>query len=629
MEEQRERIKALFDAHDSDGNGVLSFEEMSLVMTQLGMEDEDCRTLFDEADWDMNGVLDVDEFLGFLFWTEENAEVPVSLQVAVLEAGGVAELEAELEAQEGPGSEARQNDEGAPVKCGTSSGWGDFTDRFYCGRHLGPDAIPGSDGGCGPSAGPQCASCKRFQNQAFAFLPLEINGVRVLVEEEANVWRVTNEQLKNTTAGLGYRRSKNLDDKYGNIWIGHIWGLAKWNVLIKGVDQGDGWVLITNEAAPPPYPGYLSGYASDEGEAHQSLEAATAACLSDPTAGGITKEGDNYTVRAGTELIASPSGEVSWLKSDLAEQCPKSDTEAVKVNLGPDPSLKGERRVDPSMTFDLGEDGDTWEYFSAIDRRIPTWPHTGSPADVLQYWQKDMKVVVQQALPSRLSDCPRCASNDWDAAIKPDSGYCDLCIAHKRPRADRLQQCRKCTYDLCRGCLARGQWFRLQYKETLKITTDDAYADGLPGKSCINGEAVAPTKWGELLQGVDQGDGWVKVDDMLMQSILGPCEDEVMIPVDPPIFIGEAKASGWAEVGDKVWVTSLGLTGSSHVEGMLRSRINKEGCVKVQICGQVSAMYSGDGFDWVDPKREVMPARISWQDGLDWGCEQRCPHLYR
>jgi hypothetical protein len=35
---------------------------------------------------------------------------------------------------------------------------------FYCGRKLGEQAIPGSsDGRCGPSTGPQCASCKRFQ----------------------------------------------------------------------------------------------------------------------------------------------------------------------------------------------------------------------------------------------------------------------------------------------------------------------------------------------------------------------------------------------------------------------------------------------------------------------------------
>ena len=32
---------------------------------------------------------------------------------------------------------------------------------MYCGRLLGEKAVPGKDGQCGPSSGPQCASCKR------------------------------------------------------------------------------------------------------------------------------------------------------------------------------------------------------------------------------------------------------------------------------------------------------------------------------------------------------------------------------------------------------------------------------------------------------------------------------------
>ena len=35
--------------------------------------------------------------------------------------------------------------------------------RYYCGRHLGRAAIPGSDGRCGPTNGPQCQSCIRYQ----------------------------------------------------------------------------------------------------------------------------------------------------------------------------------------------------------------------------------------------------------------------------------------------------------------------------------------------------------------------------------------------------------------------------------------------------------------------------------
>lgn len=31
---------------------------------------------------------------------------------------------------------------------------------LYCGRKLGVDKIPGSDGQCGPNNGPQCQACK-------------------------------------------------------------------------------------------------------------------------------------------------------------------------------------------------------------------------------------------------------------------------------------------------------------------------------------------------------------------------------------------------------------------------------------------------------------------------------------
>ena len=40
------------------------------------------------------------------------------------------------------------NDEGAAVAHGRDRA---YAERFYCGRRLGRDAIPGSDGQCGPS----------------------------------------------------------------------------------------------------------------------------------------------------------------------------------------------------------------------------------------------------------------------------------------------------------------------------------------------------------------------------------------------------------------------------------------------------------------------------------------------
>lgn len=55
--------------------------------------------------------------------------------------------------------EPPENDEG----CKLFRGSGSDLDRWYCSRVLGEEAIPGSDGRCGPNSGPQCASCTRFQ----------------------------------------------------------------------------------------------------------------------------------------------------------------------------------------------------------------------------------------------------------------------------------------------------------------------------------------------------------------------------------------------------------------------------------------------------------------------------------
>merc|ERR1712137_315936 len=55
------------------------------------------------------------------------------------------------------------NDEGANVA------YHDGTRKYYCGRKLGVTVIPDSDGQCGPTGGPQCPSCRRFQAKKDAF----------------------------------------------------------------------------------------------------------------------------------------------------------------------------------------------------------------------------------------------------------------------------------------------------------------------------------------------------------------------------------------------------------------------------------------------------------------------------
>jgi hypothetical protein len=42
-------------------------------------------------------------------------------------------------------------------------GRGPGADKYYCGRVIGVELLPGSDGVCGPDNGPQCTHCANFQ----------------------------------------------------------------------------------------------------------------------------------------------------------------------------------------------------------------------------------------------------------------------------------------------------------------------------------------------------------------------------------------------------------------------------------------------------------------------------------
>jgi len=72
-----------------------------------------------------------------------------------------------------------------------------------------------------------------------AYLPTELNGVRVLEREAGNKWRVTdrNFRVKPRTDGLGRRKSKDIDDHMGGNSA-----VVKWGEVVVGVDEDDGWV---------------------------------------------------------------------------------------------------------------------------------------------------------------------------------------------------------------------------------------------------------------------------------------------------------------------------------------------------------------------------------------------------
>lgn len=66
------------------------------------------------------------------------------------------------------------NDEGALMKLGSWNAEWDCSCYYYCGRELGIERIPDSDGHCGPKDGPQCASCYRTQQKV---RPVDDTGV--------------------------------------------------------------------------------------------------------------------------------------------------------------------------------------------------------------------------------------------------------------------------------------------------------------------------------------------------------------------------------------------------------------------------------------------------------------------
>jgi hypothetical protein len=74
-----------------------------------------------------------------------------------------------------PKADQPYNDEGVPVYRSTHP---DHNHMWYCGRYLGMDVMPGSDGHCGPHDGPACPACKFFSANAATGGPHKDTKVR-------------------------------------------------------------------------------------------------------------------------------------------------------------------------------------------------------------------------------------------------------------------------------------------------------------------------------------------------------------------------------------------------------------------------------------------------------------------
>jgi len=120
---------------------------------------------------------------------------------------------------------------------------------------------------------------------------------------------------------------------------------------------------------------YLLGYATGSPIRFQTLADAQAACLDNPTARGVTWEKASsdkkkFTLRAGSSLEASPSGERSWLKKN-ANEVPKS--EPVTVTSVMSISVDGTRSIAVYFNAECLFDSTTQESVNAFLKNL-RWP---------------------------------------------------------------------------------------------------------------------------------------------------------------------------------------------------------------------------------------------------------------
>merc|ERR1719428_2569992 len=68
------------------------------------------------------------------------------------------------------------------------------------------------------------------------YLPKEVNGMAVMVEETHNMWRASNEVLRTKSPGIGVSLSKNLSDKIPKKEGSEGYRILPWGAVMGGVD---------------------------------------------------------------------------------------------------------------------------------------------------------------------------------------------------------------------------------------------------------------------------------------------------------------------------------------------------------------------------------------------------------
>ena len=126
----------------------------------------------------------------------------------------------------------QKNDAGDRVAPGRQE---EFRHRFYCSQHK---DIPGSDGQCGPSNGPQCRACKRFQasvsvspSVSLAHLSLtSFNRMQTFSSGDKVLWVKSDSDIPSGSVGTVRGPSSSREGFLALEFSQGGWGLPAWDL---------------------------------------------------------------------------------------------------------------------------------------------------------------------------------------------------------------------------------------------------------------------------------------------------------------------------------------------------------------------------------------------------------------